>query len=71
MLRRTFVVVIDACGVGRLPDAWREGEGGASAPLHPLRAAGAPGWPAFASLVLDGAALLAVRLPARSFGAHA
>jgi phosphopentomutase len=72
MQRRTFVVAIDACGAGQLPNAWREGDDGANTPPHPLQAGGGPGLPAFASLVLSGVvALRRAQLPGRSFGAHA
>src|ERR1700730_2197245 len=40
MLRRAFVVVIDACGVGELPDAAEDGDAGANTLLHVAEAGG-------------------------------
>jgi phosphopentomutase len=40
MLRRAFVVVIDACGAGELPDAAEYGDAGANTLLHVAQAVG-------------------------------
>src|SRR5947209_14179810 len=50
--RRAFVVVIDACGVGALPDAGEYGDEGANTLLHVAEAAGGLALPTLESLGL-------------------
>ena len=52
MQRRAFVVVIDACGVGELPDAARYGDAGANTLLHVAQAVGGLELPTFGRLGL-------------------
>src|SRR3984893_12558873 len=52
MLRRAFVVVIDACGVGELPDAAQYGDVGANILLHVAQAVGGLELPTLAELGL-------------------
>jgi phosphopentomutase len=50
--RRAFVVVVDACGVGALPDASEYGDAGTNTLLHVAEAVGGLDLPAFAALGL-------------------
>jgi phosphopentomutase len=50
--RRAFVVVLDACGAGELPDAAAYGDAGADTLVHVARAVGGLRLPALASLGL-------------------
>ena len=50
--RRAFVVVVDACGVGELPDAADYGDGGANTLLHVAEAVGGLALPTFGALGL-------------------
>ena len=50
--RRAFVVVLDACGVGALPDAGEYGDEGANTLLHVAEAAGGLALPTLESLGL-------------------
>jgi phosphopentomutase len=52
MLRRAFVVVIDACGVGALPDAADYGDAGANTLAHVASAVGGLALPTLAALGL-------------------
>ena len=52
MGRRAFVVVLDACGVGELPDAADYGDAGANTLLHLAQAVGGLALPTFAGLGL-------------------
>jgi len=52
MQRRALVVVVDACGVGELPDAAEYGDAGANTLLHVARAVGGLSLPTFAELGL-------------------
>ena len=64
MDRRAFVVVIDACGAGELPDAADYGDAGANTLRHVAEAAGGLELPALQRLGL-GNVLPLRRLPAR------
>src|SRR6185437_13673412 len=50
--RRAFVIVIDACGAGELPDAADYGDAGANTLLHVAQAVGGLSVPALAALGL-------------------
>ncbi len=50
--RRAFVVVLDACGVGELPDAAEYGDAGANTLLHVAQAVGGLALPTLAELGL-------------------
>ncbi|MGH2851079.1 MAG: phosphopentomutase [Solirubrobacteraceae bacterium] len=52
MARRAFVVVVDACGVGALPDASDYGDAGTNTLLHVAEAVGGLDLPAFEALGL-------------------
>ena len=52
MGRRAFVVVVDACGVGALPDAAEYGDAGANTLLHVAQAVGGLSLPALGALGL-------------------
>ncbi|MDX6655948.1 MAG: phosphopentomutase [Solirubrobacteraceae bacterium] len=52
MSRRAFIVVIDACGVGALPDAAEYGDAGADTLVHLAQAVGGLDLPVLASLGL-------------------
>src|ERR1700682_6422162 len=53
--RRAIVLVIDACGVGALPDADRYGDAGTNTLVHLAEAVGGLRLPTLAALGLGGA----------------
>src|SRR6202051_2514823 len=57
--RRAFVVVIDACGIGALPDAAAYGDEGANTLAHLAEALGGPELPTLQTLGLGS--ILALR----------
>src|SRR3954471_10110745 len=63
--RRAFVVVLDACGVGALPDAADYGDAGANTLAHIAEAAGGFGLPVLGALGLGSVLPLAGMPPAR------
>ncbi|MDQ6774957.1 MAG: phosphopentomutase [Actinomycetota bacterium] len=62
--RRAFVVVIDACGIGALPDAARYGDEGANTLVHLAEAAGGLVLPTFEALGLGSIASIEGVAPA-------
>jgi phosphopentomutase len=66
MQRRAFVVVIDACGVGELPDAARYGDAGANTLKHVAAAVGGLDLPALRELGLGNILDLPGVAPSRS-----
>ena len=64
MRRRAFVVVLDACGVGALPDAADYGDAGANTLAHVAEAAGGLDLPELARLGLGSILALDGRAPA-------
>src|SRR5436305_1795547 len=65
-MRRAFVVVLDACGVGALPDAAEYGDAGANTLGHLARAAGGLELPCLARLGLGSVLELEGVPPART-----
>ena len=65
-MRRAFVVVLDACGVGALPDAAEYGDAGANTLGHLAREAGGLRLPTLARLGLGSVIALEGVAPARS-----
>jgi phosphopentomutase len=65
-MRRAFVVVLDACGAGALPDAAEYGDAGANTLGHLARAAGGLTLPTLASLGLGSIIPLDGLPPAKS-----
>ncbi len=63
-LRRAFVLVIDACGVGALPDAEEYGDEGTNTLAHVAEAVGGMDLPTLASLGLGSILPLAGVAPA-------
>jgi phosphopentomutase len=68
--RRAFVLVIDACGVGALPDAAAYGDEGVNTLAHVARAVGGLELPALASLGLGSIVVLEGVLPAADTAIH-
>ena len=66
MARRAFVVVIDACGAGELPDAESYGDGGANTLLHVAQAVGGLELPTLAALGLGNIVELPGVAPSRT-----
>jgi len=70
MQRRAFVVVIDACGVGELPDAAQYGDTGANTLLHVAQAVGGLELPNLGALGLGNILALPGVPPARAPALH-
>ncbi|GAC1320714.1 MAG: phosphopentomutase [Thermoleophilaceae bacterium] len=68
--RRAFVVVIDACGVGALPDAQRYGDEGANTLAHVAEAVGGLELPTLASMGLGNVGDFEGVVPAERPGIH-
>jgi len=68
--RRAFVVVLDACGVGELPDAAAYGDAGASTLAHVAAAVGGLDLPTLERLGLGSIAEIAGVAPARAPAVH-
>ena len=68
--RRAFVVVLDACGIGELPDAADYGDVGANTLVHVAEAAGGLNVPALQRLGLGSIMPMAGVAPADAPGVH-
>jgi phosphopentomutase len=69
-MRRAFVVVIDACGVGELPDAAAYGDTGSNTLLHVAQAVGGLELPALAMLGLGNVVTLPGVAPSPAPSVH-
>ena len=70
MNRRAFVVVLDACGAGELPDAADYGDAGTNTLGHVAEAAGGLDLPVLGALGLGSVLPLAGVPPARALGVY-